>query len=219
LASAEVPAQDAGVQSPTALQAAAQVFLEQQTAGQPGRVRIRMGDPHPHLRLPACAQPEAFLPNGAHLAGRTLVGVRCAHGSHWQVFVPAEIRITAPVWVASHPLPAGSLVTATDLRQEMVDVTMTPAALVTQLEQALGKTMARPVAEGLPLRLDALKSQDTLAAGETVRVDCVGVGFTVSSEGRAVSSANPGQSVQVRMHSGQIVSGTVLRGKVVELRI
>jgi flagella basal body P-ring formation protein FlgA len=107
----------------------------------------------------------------------------------------------------------------TDLRQEMVDVTAISGTVVVEPGQAVGKTLGRPVPAGLPLRLDAIKNLDALAAGETVRVDCVGQGFKVSTEGKAVSSASLGQSVQVRMPSGQVLSGMVRSGKVVELRI
>jgi flagellar basal body P-ring formation protein FlgA len=214
-----VLAQNADVQSPAALQAAVRSFLEQQTAGQAAEVQIKVSDPDPRFKLPACVHLEAFLPSGSRLTGRTLVGVRCTEGTHWQVFLGAEVRLHAAVWVASRPLPAGSQVSATDLRQETVDITTFSSAVVMQPEQALGKTLSRPVAAGLPLRLDALKSADTLAAGDAVRVDCVGPGFKVSSDGKAVGSANPGQSVQVRMPSGQILSGIVKPGKVVELQI
>ena len=214
-----VLAQDIAFQSPDSLQSVVRSYLEQQTAGQPGDVKIKVNDPDPRLKLAACAQPEAFLPNGARLAGRTLVGVRCTSGKPWQVFVPAEIRVSASVWVASRPLLAGVQVTFSDLRLETIDTTTFSSAVVTQPEQALGKTVARSIAAGLPVRLDALKNDDTLTAGETVRVDCVGTGFKVSAEGKAVSSANANQSVQVRMPSGQILTGIVRPGKVVELRI
>jgi flagella basal body P-ring formation protein FlgA len=211
--------QDIAFQSPATLQSVVRSYLEQQTAGQPGDVKIKVNDPDPRLKLAACAQPEAFLPNGARLAGRTLVGVRCTSGKPWQVFVPAEIRISASVWVASRPLLSGMQVAFSDLRLETVDITTFSSAVVTQPEQALGKIVARSIAAGLPLRLDALKNDDTIAAGETVRVDCVGTGFRVSAEGKAVSSANASQSVQVRMPSGQILNGIVRPGKVVEIRI
>lgn len=211
--------QDIAFQSPASLQSIVRSYLEQQTAGQPGDVKIKVNNPDAPLKLAACAQPEAFLPNGARLAGRILVGVRCTSGKQWQVFLPAEIRVSASVWVANRPLLAGVQVAFSDLRLETVDITTFSSAVVTQPEQALGKTVARSIAAGLPVRLDALKNEDTIAAGETVRVDCVGTGFKVSAEGKAVSNANASQSVQVRMPSGQILNGIVRPGKVVEIRI
>jgi flagella basal body P-ring formation protein FlgA len=212
-------AQEIAFQSPASLQLVVRSYLEQQTAGQSGDVTIKVNNPDPRLKLALCAQPEAFLPNGGRLAGRTLVGVRCTSGKQWQVFIPAEIRVSASVWVASHPLLSGVQVAFSDLRLETVDVTTFSASVVTQPEQAIGRTVARSIAAGLPVRLDALRNDDTITAGETVRVDCIGTGFKVSAEGKAVSSANDSQSVQVRMPSGQVLNGIVRPGKVVELRI
>src|SRR5436190_1763291 len=112
-------AQTPAPQSPAALQSVVRDFLAQQTREQPGEVSIKVNEPDPRLKLPPCAQIEAFLPNGARLAGRTLVGVRCKEGNVWQTFVAAEVHIRAPVWVPSRPLSAGSQLTMADLRSEM----------------------------------------------------------------------------------------------------
>lgn len=210
-------AQDAQPQSTASLQTTARAFLEQQLAGQPGEIRIKLNGPDSRTKIKPCLDPEAYLPNGARLYGRTTVGVRCTQPNAWQVFIPAEISIKSTVWVANHPLSAKSIISAADLRQETIDVTNYPNAVVTQLTQVLGKTLNRSIAAGLPLRLDALQSNDALTAGETVRVQYIGQGFKVSSEGKVISNAEPGQAVQVRMPSGQIISGTAKAGKIVEL--
>jgi len=212
-------AQDNGLQSRSDLQTIAQDFLTQQTATQSGQIYIKVSEPDARLKLPKCVDPEAFLPNGARLSGRTLVGVRCTQPSKWQAFIPANIRVVAPAWVVNRPLPAGSQIELTDLRQETIDVTASTVAFVTHPDQAVGKTLSRAASAGLPLRLDALKSEETLAAGDVVRVDAVGQGFKVSAEGRTLGSAGPGQSIRVKMSSGQVLTGTVRAGKVVELML
>ena len=45
--------------------------------------------------------------------------------------------------------------------------------------------------------------------GQTVRVISRGDGFSIQSEGRALNNASDGQVVQVRMPSGQTISGVV----------
>lgn len=205
--------------SPASLQTTARAFLEQQLVGQPGEIRIKLSGPDPRIKLSPCTNLEAYLPNGSHIYGRINVGIRCTQPATWQVFIPADISIKATVWVANKTLMAKSTITAADLRQETIDITGYSNVVVTQLTQVLGKILNRSIAAGLPLRLDALQSDDALTAGETVRVQYTGQGFKVSSEGKAVSNAELGQSVQVRMASGQIIRGTVKAGKVVELHL
>jgi flagella basal body P-ring formation protein FlgA len=53
--------------------------------------------------------------------------------------------------------------------------------------------------------------------GQSVRLLSSGDGFIVSNEGKALNNAVNGQIVQVRTHSGQVVSGVARNGAVVEV--
>jgi flagella basal body P-ring formation protein FlgA len=58
------------------------------------------------------------------------------------------------------------------------------------------------------LREDQLLAFLVIKQGQSVRVTSSGAGFSVSAEGKAINSASIGQQVQVKMESGQTVSGT-----------
>jgi flagella basal body P-ring formation protein FlgA len=82
----------------------------------------------------------------------------------------------------------------------------------------MGKTFTRSVAVGQVLRLETLRATPTVVAGDPVRIDMVGKGFVIQSEGQALSAGAEGQPLRVRTESGRIVSGT-LKGRAVEIRI
>ncbi|MES2354494.1 MAG: flagellar basal body P-ring formation chaperone FlgA [Pseudomonadota bacterium] len=214
-----VLAQEGSPPTTSTLKTTARAFLEQQLAGQAGEVRITVKDPDSRIKISACNQLEPFLPNGSKLTGRTLVGIRCLEPSPWQLHMLVDIRISATIWVANRPLSAKSLLKQSDLRQETLDITNYPTVVITKTEQVVGKTLNRSIPAGMPIRLDALQSEDALAAGDVVRVECIGQGFKVTSEGKVLSNANSGQTVQVRTSSGQVVTGTARPGKTVEVRI
>jgi flagella basal body P-ring formation protein FlgA len=61
--------------------------------------------------------------------------------------------------------------------------------------------------------------EPVVRAGQNVRLEVRGPGFRVGGEGTAMTAAAAGQSVRVRLQSGQIISGTVVRPGLVELTI
>ena len=70
---------------------------------------------------------------------------------------------------------------------------------------------------GQPLLRDGFRARPVLAQGDTVKLLYSGQGFSVSTQGRALSGAVDGQSVRVVTDSGRTISGTARPNRVVEL--
>jgi flagella basal body P-ring formation protein FlgA len=87
--------------------------------------------------------------------------------------------------------------------------------VVTDAGQAIGRTLTRSVPAGSPLRQDGLKAQQAVQQGQIVRVVSNGPGFSVTTEGRAMTNGAEGQMVQARTASGQVVSGLASMGGIV----
>ncbi len=197
---------------------------------------VTIAPPDARRTPPPCNAFNAYLPPGARLTGRTLVGVRCADGSNWQAFVPAEIRVDAPSWTAARALRAGEIIAASDLAMTSVPMTQADldAALVMsrggntgaargmvsidgRLPPPVGRVVLRPVATGRALASSDVRDEGRINAGEAVRVVYSGDGFSVTSEGRAVGPADPGTTIQIRLASGNVVNGTLRSDHLVEL--
>jgi len=70
---------------------------------------------------------------------------------------------------------------------------------------------------GTVLRQEMLKISPVVQQGQTVKLISTGEGFSVSAEGQAMGKANEGQIVQVKVASGQIVSGIARNGGQIEV--
>lgn len=194
----------------------AERHIRLQTKGLPGKVTITMGQLNAS-RLPPCTAVEAFSPPGTRLSGKTYVGVRCHGPSVWSVLVPVNIAITSNYVTTTRPLAAGQAVQAADLAVLSGDISSLPSSIVTEPAAAIGKTLRNSLAAGQPLRSDQLLSPLVIRQGQTVRVISQGAGFSVSSEGKAINQAAEGQVVQIRMNSGQTVSGIARADGTVEI--
>lgn len=185
-------------------------FLRKQTTGLPGDVRIRLVQPQSGA-LPECdpALLEAFLPTGAKAWGRVSVGVRCNAGQPWTRYVAANVGVHGPYYVAARALGAGQMLTASDAERREGDLTALPASVVVDPAQIEGTLVSNPVASGAPLRRDLLRHPSLVLQGQAVKLVQRGQGFVTSAEGKALTSAAVGATVQVRLQGGQVLSGVV----------
>ncbi|WP_050462275.1 flagellar basal body P-ring formation chaperone FlgA [Herbaspirillum autotrophicum] len=206
------PRQDLG-----ALQQAAQDFMQVQATGLPGTVTIAVDPVDPRLILPACAAPQAFMPNGGRLWGKTSIGIKCTAPSPWVIYVRATVQVIAEYIVTSAPLAQGQTIGPNDISKVRGDLSALPNGIITEESQAIGRTVATSLALGTPLRQDTLRSQRVVQQGQAVRVVSIGPGFQISTEARAMSNATEGQLAQARTPAGQVVSGIAKAGGILEI--
>lgn len=194
----------------------AEQHLILQTRGLPGKTTITMGQLDIE-RLPPCTTHEAFTPQGTRLLGKVNVGVRCLAPNSWTVLVPAQIAVTGNYVMTRKAILAGQPIQADDLSILSGDVANLPPGSISDPAQAIGKTLRNSLGAGQTLRADLLFSSPVIRQGQTVRVISKGNGFLASAEGKAITNAVTGQIVQVRMPSGQTVSGVAQADGSVEI--
>jgi len=192
-------------------------FLETQTIGYPGKVSVHAGAIDSNLKLTQCQDVQVFLPTGSRAWGKTSVGVRCNAPTAWTIYVQATVNVVAQYLVAAAPLAQGQSVTSQDLLFESGDLTQLPAGVFTDQAQAIGRTVNISMNAGTVLRQELLKISPVVQQGQTVKLISTGEGFSVSAEGQAMGKANEGQIVQVKVASGQIVSGIAHNGGQIEV--
>lgn len=198
--------------------AAVKTFVYDETRHLPGRVTIKPGRPNSDPALRSCRQPEPFLPPGGRLWGKFSVGVRCQDEATWTFYIPVEIEVIASVVHAARPVSMGSMLNAGDIVIKEVDLVRTPGNAVTDPDQVIGKVAASYLASGQSIRTHQLRAPHVISRGQKVRLVVTGTGFTVSTEGDALAAAAEGEVVQVRNHTGRIISGIAREGGIVEVR-
>lgn len=217
LLSLAVPFNALAQQAPGTVESRVLDFLQREAAGLPGAVSIDVSPLDPNNRLPACAALAPFLPAGTRAWGRISVGVRCDSPVVWTVYLQAHVAVTGPYLVTARPLRAGQIIGPNDLDLRHGDLTALPDNTLTDTTLANGHTTRFAVAAGQPLRGDMLRIPHAVRQGQTVQVLTSGPGFRIESEGRAMNNAAPGESVRVRLNSGQTVTGSARSDGVVEV--
>jgi flagella basal body P-ring formation protein FlgA len=199
------------------LQQVAEQFLASQTSGLPGSVTITIDPADPRLTLASCLEPQAFMPNGGRLWGRTTVGVKCVAPSPWTIYLRANVQVISDYLVAAVPLAQGQTISASDITRIRGDMSSLPSGVITEEAQVVGRVANMSLRAGTPLRMDAIRNQRVVQQGQSVRVVSIGPGFQISTEARAMTNANEGQMAQARTAAGQVVSGIAKAGGILEI--
>jgi len=200
------------------LQRVVEAYVRKEASGLPGQASFSVTPLDSRLSLARCPAPEAFMPPGGRLWGKSAVGVRCMAPVAWTVYASVQVEINAEYVVTARPVAHGETVNLQDLVLMRGDLARLPAGIVIDPMHAIGKQFAMSLGAGQPVRHDMLRSPNVVSQGQGVRIVSEGPGFRVSTEGRALANATEGQSVQVRSPSGQTVSGIARAGGVVEVR-
>jgi flagella basal body P-ring formation protein FlgA len=206
-----------GRQDIAAIKRTVEQFLQVQAGGLPGQVTVTVGAIDPRMQLAACPDPQAFFMPGARAWGKTTVGVRCATPATWTVYIQANVTVVGEYIAAAAPLVQGQPIDANQLTVLKGDLTMLPAGIATDASQVIGRSVSVSLPPGTPLRLDTLRSKPVVQSGQLVRLVSSGSGFSVSAEGRAMSTAGDGQVVQVKTGNGQQITGIAKTGGMVEV--
>lgn len=183
------------------------------------RVLATPGRLDPRLRLAPCSRVEPYLAGGQPVWGRTRVGMRCIAGAEWRVFLPLQVQVLAPAPALRVALPAGARLTEDQIETTEVDWAAAATPPVPNASALAGRTLARPVAAGQPLRSADLQPRQWFASGAPVRVLAQGPGYAISTDGTALNPGLEGQAVRVRTDNGRILVGRAVGEGRVELRL
>ena len=182
-------------------------FLDVQNKGLPGQASYSIGAINASGLPDDCRNLNVTMDANARPWGKTHVNVRCTEGSAWSLYVPVDIHVLVNYIVSARPLTAGQVISAADIRQRQGDLADLPQGILTDLAQAIGQLTHVSLPADRPLRADMLRQPWVVKQGQNVKVVSGGISFQVSSDGRALNNAAASQVVQVRLASGQVLSG------------
>jgi len=178
----------------------------------PAGARLEVSFPGALMLPQRCSQPTVEPVTGRKPPGSAVPYViRCAPapGALQGPSLTVQVRVTVlkNVVVAARALGNNSVIEAADLVMAEADVGAIGADALTNPADAVGRTAIRNLPAGAMVPRSALRLPMAIRSGETVRIEIVGVGFTVSSEATAMQNGATGDTIRLRNSEGQTLSG------------
>lgn len=186
-------------------------YLASEYADEDKLPEIEVGKLDSRLRVRHCPEPlKTFLPAGGRRAGATTVGVRCDRGKRWTLYVPVKIRTYEEIVVAVRALPRRAIIGPSDVKLETREVHHARYGYLTQLDQALGQSLRRPIAAGKALRPEQIESQQLVRRGQRVTILARTGNLEVRLTGEALMSGAVGERIRIKNASSErIIEGVV----------
>lgn len=173
--------------------------------------QVAMGTLDSRLRLKACdTRLEAFNKLVGTGIGNQTVGVKCNSPVAWTVYVPVKVKVFKAVVVASKPLPAHQLITASDVKLQQLDIGSLRQGYINNIRQIIGQQLKYPIALGTVIKPKSVQAQKLVHRGEHIMLVASAGKMEVRMSGMALSDASLGQRVRVKNTSSKrVVEGVV----------
>lgn len=204
------------LQNPDEVIEVAEQFLLEQAAAYPGVASVHITPPT--IRNQAqCEQLQPTLSSGLRLRSRQTITMHCLGPQPWSLHVQAQITIQGFYYVSNRTLQVGDTLSMDDLIGREGDILRLAPNTIIDPSLAIGHIATQRINAGSVIRSSALRDPQSIQRGQTVRTLARGAGFVASGEGQALQSGSPGTQIQVRVSSGQIITGTVLDAQTVQV--
>ncbi|MCJ8167778.1 flagellar basal body P-ring formation chaperone FlgA [Atopomonas sediminilitoris] len=165
----------------------------------------------PRLRLADCDKPLTIQQESqGSPIGRVTLSVRCSGSSPWRIFIPAEVHLYRAVVIMARPMARKSKVQPEDLVLRETEVSAVRQNYLTDLNQAAGQTLRRPVGINEILTTSHLEPSKLIRRGDRVVILATNGDFIVKMQGEALSDGAKGQQIRVR----NVASGRIIRARV-----
>lgn len=186
--------------------------------GNTADTKVQVQVPEENLTLVACKKLDFFTSSSnPGTNGNLRLSAKCFSPQAWTIYLNAHVAQKRIYFVNKARLEAGHIIQESDLLAQKEFPEYLPFGAIHDTQQILGKAVINTIEIGTPMLGTGLKNEFIINAGQMVKISIGGTGFKINSEGKALSHATLGQTVQVRMASGQTVSGIARVGGVIEV--
>lgn len=129
-----------------------------------------------------------------------------------------DFRIIQQLPIAKRNISPFEKLSAMDFEIKERDVTFSPG-YVTPMEHLIGRTVLRPVVQGMPVELKDIKPEYEVEKGQLIQIQFQGQNFMVSAMATAEQSGSVGDLIKIKNTETQkMLSGIVMGKGLVEVK-
>ncbi len=171
------------------------------------------------LRLSRCSKPlNIFFLPGSRTMGRISVGIRCEGKTPWTIYSSASIKVYENIVIANNSMARGEEISTDDITLDKRDISSLRAGYLTNIKQAIGKKLKRPLQKGSVIRHQFLKAPLMVKKGHIVTIIAKNSQLTIRMAGKALSNGSKGELISVKnSKSGRVVQGKVVAENLVQI--
>lgn len=182
------------------------------------KIDVKVGTLDSRFKLTSCQKMEPYFLPASPNWGRMRIGIKCLEGEKkWNVSVPLTVDVTTNVLATTSQLPVGTVIDSSHLKEQEANLSTFSVPPMIKKEDAIGRTLARPLAADTVLHIHDFKMKQFYAAGDTVKVVATVNNLQVTISGVAITPGVEGQVARVKTDTGKVLQGKPIGDRLVEV--
>jgi len=189
-------------------------YLETEWGRRVKDVQVTVLDPSEPIKVPSGDMEFHVVPvsNDERLGRRTFQMAVNVNGKSWNtVEVLADVAAMIDALAPNRSLKSDEIIDGQDLKAVRMRTHQLSHPFITDREEVIGKSAARPLPADVPFRAGFLKAPVLIKKGDRVMIEAKRGGLSIQAYGVTKSSGRMGQSVMV----SNLDSGRELQAKIV----
>jgi flagellar basal body P-ring formation protein FlgA len=189
-------------------------YLEAEWGHRVKDLQVTVLDPSDPIKVPGGAVDLRIVPasNDERLGRRMFQLAVTVNGKPWNTIeVLADVVAMVDAIVLNRFFKSDEIIDAPDLKTTRVRIHQLHHSFITDREEVIGKSVARPLPADTPLRAGFLKAPVLIKKGDRVMIEAKRGGLSIQAYGVTKAGGHVGQTVMV----SNVDSGRELRAKIV----
>jgi flagella basal body P-ring formation protein FlgA len=209
-------------QSIASIRATAEQFVRDSAANlanENAKLFVAAAELDSRLQLETCQGAlSAFTLNGAPVAARVTVGVRCDQGANWTVYVPMMVESEIDVLVLRNSMQRDSHVATSDMEVQHRRVPGFGGAYITNVDTLRDQHLKRPIPAGTVLLADMMARDLVVKRGQQVMLVFDSHGIVIQAPGLALADGGTADRIRVQNQTSlKVVEGIIESGNLVRV--
>jgi flagella basal body P-ring formation protein FlgA len=209
-------------QSLASIRATAEQFVRDSAASlanENAKMFVSASELDARLQLENCPGAlNAFSLNGAPVAARVTIGVRCDQGATWTVYVPVTVECEVDVLVLRNSMQRETHVATSDLEVQHRRVPGFGSAYITNVDTLRDQHLKRPIPAGTVLLADMMARDLVVKRGQQVMLVFDSHGIVIQAPGLALADGGTADRIRVQNQTSlKVVEGVIESGNLVRV--
>ncbi|MDB2386953.1 flagellar basal body P-ring formation chaperone FlgA [Shewanella sp.] len=125
----------------------------------------------------------------------------------WELYVRANVKVSARLPVAARPLKRGEKIDATDIEWQQMTLSVSDRDFISDLNQIVGQQVLRKIRRHRVIKAYQLRPPQWINIGDKVIIEARSHGFYANMPGEALEGGGEGDAIRVRnLSSGKIIT-------------
>ena len=187
------------------IEAFAKTFLESQIpVPLDGKISINVSNIDPRVIIKPCQIPlRANIPENINRRNVN-IKITCADSVPWQIYLPAKIKRTHAVVIATNIIEKGVTLSEQNIAIEYIASNKIRGEKLTNIAAVIGSKAEKRIGKG---RTITRKNVCLVCKGDAITIIAKSDNFTIKTQGTALSSGNINQQIKVKnVRSGRVIT-------------